>query len=203
MAQNYFALERYEEAVDLLQRRLARQSDSDVSLVLLAACYGHLGRAEDAHAACGRNCSASIPTTRSSTVARSCLTRTLRTSSASSWACKRWGCRSSPAFADVSEPNVEPPTNHGTDPRLRTGIIGTAGIGDLPLLTPDKAGERAQAEKGAGCAEPLWTWSSSLPKIRSATPGGRRRRRGRGGAPSLLRRDAARSAGRRRCRPPT
>jgi adenylate cyclase len=51
MAQDYFALERYEEAAELLRRRLARRSDSDTSLVLLAACYGHLGRAADARAA--------------------------------------------------------------------------------------------------------------------------------------------------------
>jgi adenylate cyclase len=51
MAQDYFALERHEEAADLLRRRIAHQSDSDTSQVLLAACYGHLGRAADARAA--------------------------------------------------------------------------------------------------------------------------------------------------------
>jgi adenylate cyclase len=51
MAQGHFALERYQAAADLLQRRLARQSESDTSQVLLAACYGHLGRFEDARAA--------------------------------------------------------------------------------------------------------------------------------------------------------
>jgi adenylate cyclase len=51
MAQDYFALARYEEAAQLLERRLARQPDSDVSQVLLAACYGCLGRPEEARAA--------------------------------------------------------------------------------------------------------------------------------------------------------
>jgi adenylate cyclase len=50
MAQDHFALERYQEAARLLERRLARQSQSDTSHVLLAACYGHLGRAEEARA---------------------------------------------------------------------------------------------------------------------------------------------------------
>jgi adenylate cyclase len=51
MAQDHFALGRYEEAAQLLERRLARQPDSDVSQVLLAACYGCLGRPEEARAA--------------------------------------------------------------------------------------------------------------------------------------------------------
>jgi adenylate cyclase len=50
-AQSLFALERFEEAVRASQARLARQPHSDVSHVLLAACYGHLGRAEEARAA--------------------------------------------------------------------------------------------------------------------------------------------------------
>jgi adenylate cyclase len=48
MAQDHFALERYQEAAGLLERRLERQAESDISRVLLAACYGHLGRIEDA-----------------------------------------------------------------------------------------------------------------------------------------------------------
>ncbi|MER9390984.1 MULTISPECIES: adenylate/guanylate cyclase domain-containing protein [unclassified Mesorhizobium] len=44
-------LGRYEEAVDLLLQRLARNAVTDVSRALLAACYGHLGRLEEAHAA--------------------------------------------------------------------------------------------------------------------------------------------------------
>jgi tetratricopeptide (TPR) repeat protein len=51
LAQSLFALERFEDAVQALQARLARQPHSDVSHVLLAACYGHLGRAQEARAA--------------------------------------------------------------------------------------------------------------------------------------------------------
>ena len=50
VAQALFALGRFEDAVRALKARLARQPDSDVSRVLLAACYGYLGRAEDARA---------------------------------------------------------------------------------------------------------------------------------------------------------
>ncbi|KRB22011.1 guanylyl cyclase [Mesorhizobium sp. Root695] len=46
-----FQLERYEEAVDLLLQRLARNAATDVSRALLAASYGHLGRLEEARAA--------------------------------------------------------------------------------------------------------------------------------------------------------
>jgi adenylate cyclase len=46
-----FQLGRYEEAVELLKQRLARNPVTDVSRALLAACYGHLGRVEDARAA--------------------------------------------------------------------------------------------------------------------------------------------------------
>ncbi|MER9353004.1 tetratricopeptide repeat protein [Mesorhizobium sp. M0514] len=46
-----FQLGRYEEAVDLLLQRLARNAVTDVSRALLAACYGHLGRLEEAHTA--------------------------------------------------------------------------------------------------------------------------------------------------------
>ena len=45
-----FFLGRYEEAVSNLKRRLTRHPDSDISHVLLAACYGHLGRSEEAQA---------------------------------------------------------------------------------------------------------------------------------------------------------
>jgi adenylate cyclase len=47
-AQAHFALGHFEEAIAALKMRLAQQPHSDVSHVLLAACYGHLGRAEDA-----------------------------------------------------------------------------------------------------------------------------------------------------------
>lgn len=46
-----FQLGRYEEAVDLLLQRLARNATTDVSRALLAACYGHLGRFAEARAA--------------------------------------------------------------------------------------------------------------------------------------------------------
>ncbi|QND66329.1 tetratricopeptide repeat protein [Mesorhizobium loti] len=46
-----FQLGRYEEAVDLLLQRLARNAVTDVSRALLAASYGHLGRLEEARAA--------------------------------------------------------------------------------------------------------------------------------------------------------
>ncbi|WP_027062167.1 adenylate/guanylate cyclase domain-containing protein [Mesorhizobium loti] len=46
-----FQLGRYEEAVDLLLQRLARNAITDVSRALLAACYGHLGRLPEARAA--------------------------------------------------------------------------------------------------------------------------------------------------------
>jgi adenylate cyclase len=49
-AQAHFALGHFDEAAALLKARLARQPHSDVSHVLLAACYGHLGRAEEARA---------------------------------------------------------------------------------------------------------------------------------------------------------
>jgi adenylate cyclase len=50
LAQAHFALGHFEEAIAALKARLARQPDSDVSHVLLAACYGHLGRADEARA---------------------------------------------------------------------------------------------------------------------------------------------------------
>jgi len=48
LAQANFQLGRYEEAVDFLRRRLIRRPDTDVSRILLAACYGHLGRTDEA-----------------------------------------------------------------------------------------------------------------------------------------------------------
>ena len=48
LGQIYFMLERYEEAVLALQRRLIRYPETDISRVLLAACYGHLGRINEA-----------------------------------------------------------------------------------------------------------------------------------------------------------
>ncbi|PBB82753.1 adenylate/guanylate cyclase domain-containing protein [Mesorhizobium sp. WSM3879] len=46
-----FQLGRYEEAVDLLLQRLARNAVTDVSRALLAASYGHLGRFAEAREA--------------------------------------------------------------------------------------------------------------------------------------------------------
>jgi adenylate cyclase len=51
IAQAHFQLSHYEEAVELLLRRLNRTPQSDSSRMLLAACYGHLGRNEEARAA--------------------------------------------------------------------------------------------------------------------------------------------------------
>ncbi|MEK1894204.1 MAG: adenylate/guanylate cyclase domain-containing protein [Rhizobium sp.] len=47
-AQATFQLGRFEEAVRILKRRLVRNPGTDVSRVLLAASYGHLGRFEEA-----------------------------------------------------------------------------------------------------------------------------------------------------------
>ncbi|WP_202361603.1 adenylate/guanylate cyclase domain-containing protein [Mesorhizobium sp. 131-3-5] len=47
-AQAMFQLGKYEEAVVPLKRRLVRNPDTDVSRVLLAASYGHLGRFAEA-----------------------------------------------------------------------------------------------------------------------------------------------------------
>jgi adenylate cyclase len=47
-AQAMFQLGKYEEAVASLKRRLVRNPDTDVSRVLLAASYGHLGRFAEA-----------------------------------------------------------------------------------------------------------------------------------------------------------
>jgi adenylate cyclase len=46
-----FQLGRYEEAVELLLQRVSRNPVTDVSRALLAACYGHLGRFDEARAA--------------------------------------------------------------------------------------------------------------------------------------------------------
>ena len=51
LAQSCFSLGRYEDAVAALNKRLARNPESDSSRVLLAACYGHLGRTGEARAA--------------------------------------------------------------------------------------------------------------------------------------------------------
>ena len=51
LAQANFSLGRYETAAQQLVDRIARNPGTDASRMLLASCYGHLGRAEDARAA--------------------------------------------------------------------------------------------------------------------------------------------------------
>ncbi len=53
LAQANFSLGRYEIAAQQLIDRIARNPGTDASRMLLAACYGHLGRAEDARAVWG------------------------------------------------------------------------------------------------------------------------------------------------------
>ena len=48
--QCYFGLRRYDEAVKVLKERIKRTPDSDTSRFFLAACYGHMGKAQDAEA---------------------------------------------------------------------------------------------------------------------------------------------------------
>jgi adenylate cyclase len=50
LAQTNFSLGRYETAARQLIDRIARTPGTDSSRMLLASCYGHLGRAEDARA---------------------------------------------------------------------------------------------------------------------------------------------------------
>ncbi len=50
LALSYFQLGRYDDAVGTLKRRLIRNPDTDTSRVLLASCYGHVGRTEEARA---------------------------------------------------------------------------------------------------------------------------------------------------------
>jgi adenylate cyclase len=51
LAQANFCLEQYETAARQLVERIARTPGTDASRMLLAACYGHLGRVEDARSA--------------------------------------------------------------------------------------------------------------------------------------------------------
>ena len=48
LAQAYFQLSRYEEAIEILKRRLMKAPNTDMSRVLLASAYGHLGRTSEA-----------------------------------------------------------------------------------------------------------------------------------------------------------
>ena len=50
LAQANFSLGKYEIAAQQLLDRIARNPGTDASRMLLASCYGHLGRAEDARA---------------------------------------------------------------------------------------------------------------------------------------------------------
>ena len=51
MAQTHFSLGEYETAAKQLLERIARTPATDSSRMMLASCYGHLGRADDARAA--------------------------------------------------------------------------------------------------------------------------------------------------------
>ncbi len=51
VAQAHFSLGNYETAAQLLKDRIARSPGTDSSRMLLAACYGHLGRIDDARSA--------------------------------------------------------------------------------------------------------------------------------------------------------
>ncbi len=51
LADAHFSLGEYEQAIDALERRLARNPESETAFALLASCYGWLGRSEDARKA--------------------------------------------------------------------------------------------------------------------------------------------------------
>ena len=51
LAEARFSLGQFDEAVTALKQRLGRSPDSATSLALLASCYGHLGRIDEARAA--------------------------------------------------------------------------------------------------------------------------------------------------------
>ena len=51
LAQANFSLGKYQTAAEQLLERIARTPGTDSSRMLLASCYGHLGRAQDARAA--------------------------------------------------------------------------------------------------------------------------------------------------------
>jgi tetratricopeptide (TPR) repeat protein len=50
LAQSYYSLGRYQDAIEALEERLTRNPDTDISHVLLAACCGQLGMTEKARA---------------------------------------------------------------------------------------------------------------------------------------------------------
>jgi TolB-like protein len=51
VADAHFALGEYEQAIEALERRLARNPQSETAYALLASCYGQLGRAEECRTA--------------------------------------------------------------------------------------------------------------------------------------------------------
>ena len=51
VAQAHFALGDYDAASRLLRERIARNPATDSSRLLLAACYGHLGKIDEARSA--------------------------------------------------------------------------------------------------------------------------------------------------------
>ena len=51
LAEAQFSLEQFDEAVTALKQRLGRSPNSATSLALLASCYGHLGKIDEARAA--------------------------------------------------------------------------------------------------------------------------------------------------------
>ena len=48
LAQAYVCMGRYEDAAAVLKRRIVCKPDTDMSRILLASCYGHLGLTEEA-----------------------------------------------------------------------------------------------------------------------------------------------------------
>jgi adenylate cyclase len=51
LAQSYYSLGRFQDAIEALEERITRNPDTDISHVLLASCYGQLGRKDEASAA--------------------------------------------------------------------------------------------------------------------------------------------------------
>jgi adenylate cyclase len=47
VAEAHFSLGEYEQAIAVIEQRLARNAQSETAYALLASCYGHLGRLED------------------------------------------------------------------------------------------------------------------------------------------------------------
>jgi len=92
LAQAYVCMGRYEDAAAVLKRRIVCKPDTDMSRILLASCYGHLGLTEEARSL-WREALLISPAIRWSTAAVSCHTKTALTSSMSWTACARQGFR--------------------------------------------------------------------------------------------------------------